>query len=225
MPDREAATGPADGADTFDDMSETTDKAAEDLLEFWFAGAGSDPDSIERRNRVWFRQDAAFDRQCSDRFGALLEAASEGELDHWKASPRGRLAFIVLLDQLSRNIHRGSATAYRQDHRALSACVEGIDLGHDRALSLIERTFFYLPMEHAEDRSIQDRSVEQFEALAKAACGGLGKLLESNVEYARQHRDIIDRFGRFPHRNAVLGRASTAEEEAYLAGDAPRFGQ
>ena len=206
-------------------MSETTDKDAEDLLEFWFADVGSDPDAIERRNVVWFRQDAAFDRQCSERFGALLDAAAAGALDHWKTSPRGRLALIVLLDQLSRNIHRGGAAAYRQDHQALAACLEGIDLGHDRALSLIERTFFYLPMEHAEDRAIQDRCVEQFEALAEEAHGGLRKLLESNVEYARQHRDIVNRFGRFPHRNAVLDRASTAEEDAYLAGDVPRFGQ
>jgi len=218
-------------------MNETTDKTtvdeaghptvdpAEDLLEFWFADAGSDADAIARRNEVWFKRDAAFDRQCTEKFGALLEAAADGALEHWKESPRGRLAFIVLLDQLSRNIHRGSAAAFRADDRALSACLEGIEAGHDRALSPIERTFFYLPMEHAEDRSTQEQSVKHFEALADEAPESLRKQLEANVEYARQHRDVVERFGRFPHRNAVLGRTPTAEEEAYLAGDAPRFGQ
>lgn len=206
-------------------MDESTDKDIEDLLEFWFADAGSDADAVERRNQVWFRSDPGFDRECIEKFGALLEAAAAGDLEHWKASPRGRLAIIVLLDQLSRNIHRGSAIAYQQDDRALAACLEGIELGHDLALTPIERSFFYLPMEHAEDRLMQEMSVKHFEELAEAAPESLRKQLDSNVEYARQHRDIVERFGRFPHRNAVLGRTSTAEEEAYLADDAPRFGQ
>ena len=206
-------------------MYETVDEDAQSLLGFWFGHAELDAEAIDERNRVWFRSDAAFDRQCRDKFATLLAAAASGELDHWKDSPRGRLAFIVLLDQLSRNIHRGSAAAYRYDDRALAACLEGIELGHDRALSAIERTFFYLPMEHAEDRSIQTASVEHFEALAEEGPESLRKQLALNVEYARQHRDIVERFGRFPHRNATLGRASTSEERAYLADDAPRFGQ
>ena len=206
-------------------MNETIDKDVQSLLEFWFADAASDAGAVEKRNRVWFKSDAAFDRECSERFASLLQIAGDGRLDHWKDSPRGRLAFIILLDQLSRNIHRGTAAAYLGDERALAACLEGIELGHDRALTPIERSFFYLPMEHAEDRSIQARSVEHFEALAEEAPEALRKQLALNAQYARGHRDIVERFGRFPHRNATLGRTSTAEERTYLADDAPRFGQ
>jgi uncharacterized protein (DUF924 family) len=198
---------------------------AEDVLEFWFADAATGPEAIARRNRVWFSGDEPFDRECSERFSATLAAAARGELDHWKESPHGRLALIVLLDQLSRNIHRGTAAAYRQDARALAACREGIECGHDLELSVIERRFFYMPMEHAEDRDVQTLSVQTFEALAEEAREELREQLEATAGHARQHRDIVERFGRFPHRNAVLGRDCTADEEAYLADDAPRFGQ
>lgn len=208
---------------TTEESSEVVD--AEALLEFWFADASGGPEALERRNRVWFRGGAQFDRQCTERFAATLAAAANGALDSWKESPQGRLALILLLDQLSRNIHRGTAEAYRHDGRALALCREGIDRGHDRQLSAIERTFFYLPMEHAEDRAVQTLSVQHFEALAEEGPGELHEQLAANASYAREHRDIIARFGRFPHRNAVLGRESTPEEEAYLADDAPRFGQ
>jgi uncharacterized protein (DUF924 family) len=198
---------------------------AEELLEFWFADAATGPEAVKRRNRVWFSGGEPFDRVCSERFATTLAAAANGELDHWKDSPRGRLALIVLLDQLSRNINRGTARAYQQDDHALAACRQGIELGHDLELLPIERRFFYLPMEHAEDRDIQALSVRHCEALAREGPEELRDQLEAGAEHARQHRDIVERFGRFPHRNAVLGRASTADEEIYLADDAPRFGQ
>jgi uncharacterized protein (DUF924 family) len=198
---------------------------AEQVLEFWFADAAAVPAAIEGRQRVWFAGGAAFDRSCSEGFSATMAAAASGALDHWTASPRGRLALIVLLDQFSRNIYRGTAAAFDQDARALAACREGIEQGHDRTLSLIERTIFYMPMEHAEDRDIQTLSIQHFEALAAEAPEELRALMRANAGYARQHRDIVERFGRFPHRNNVLGRESTADEEAYLAHDAPRFGQ
>ena len=198
---------------------------AEEVLEFWFADAATGPEAVKRRNRVWFSAGAPFDRECTERFAGTLARAAHGELDHWKESPRGRLALIVLFDQLSRNIHRGTAAAYQQDDRALAICREGIEAGHDRELSPIERTFFYLPMEHAEDREVQALSVQHFEALAEEGPEELRGQLEANAGYARQHRDIVERFGRFPHRNAVLGRTCTADEEAYLTDDAPRFGQ
>jgi uncharacterized protein (DUF924 family) len=198
---------------------------AEDVLDFWFADAETGPEAIARRNRIWFQGGAPFDGECTKRFAATLEAASNGELDNWLESPRPRLALIVLLDQFSRNVYRGTAAAYRQDARALAACTEGIEKGHDRQLSPIERSFFYLPMEHAEDRRIQELSVQHFEALAVEAPEELRAQLLANAGYARQHRDIVEKFGRFPHRNAVLGRQCTADENAYLADDAPRFGQ
>lgn len=198
---------------------------AGDVLDFWFADAADGPEAFARRNRVWFRGGAPFDRECMGRFSATLEAAMSGELEHWKESPRGRLALIILLDQLSRNIYRGTPAAFRQDGQALAACRKGIEQGHDEQLSPIERTFFYMPLEHAEDREVQALSVRLFESLAKESSGEWREQLEANAGYARQHRDIVEKFGRFPHRNALLDRDSSPAEEAYLADDAPRFGQ
>ena len=197
----------------------------EQVLEFWFADTGAGREAIERRLAVWFGGGPEFDRSCADRFAATLAAAAEGRLDDWQASPRGSLALIVVLDQFSRNIYRGTADAFHQDGRALAVCREGIERGRDEELSLIERVFFYMPMQHAEDRHIQALSVRHFEALAAEAPESLRDLLEDNARYAHQHRDIVERFGRFPHRNAMLGRRNTADEEAYLANDAPHFGQ
>jgi len=199
--------------------------APEDVLAFWFADATTGPEALQQRNRLWFQGGAPFDHECTKHFAASLAAAADGGLDHWTESPRGRLALILLLDQFSRNIYRGTAAAYQQDARALAACREGIELGHDRQLAPVERTFFYLPMEHAEDRKIQSLSVQQFEALAGEAPEELREQLQANAGYARGHRDIVEQFGRFPHRNLVLERANTADEDAYLADDAPRFGQ
>lgn len=198
---------------------------AEEVLDFWFADAPESPDALARRNRVWFRGGESFDSECAERFNDTLAAAARGELDAWKSTPRGRLALIILLDQFSRNIHRGTAAAFAQDDRALSLCKEGLELGHDRELAPCERTFFYMPLEHAEDPDVQRLSVHLFERLAEEAPEKWQALLLDNAGHAREHRLIVERFGRFPHRNAVLGRTSTDEEEAYLAGDAPRFGQ
>ena len=198
---------------------------AEDVLDFWFADAAGGPQALERRNRVWFRGGAAFDRECTERFTATLEAAARGELDHWMESPRRRLALIILLDQFSRNIYRGTAAAFQQDDQALAACRQGIEEGHDRHLAPFERSFFYMPLEHAEDREVQALSVRLAEALANESPAQWREHLQANAGYARQHRDIVEEFGRFPHRNSLLGRDSSPAEEVYLADDAPRFGQ
>ncbi len=198
---------------------------AGDVLNFWFADTADGPQALARRNRVWFRGGAPFDGECTERFTATLEAAKSGELEHWKESPHGRLALIILLDQLSRNIYRGTAAAFQQDGQALAACRDGIERGHDAQLSPIERTFFYMPLEHAEDREVQALSVRLFDSLAKESSEEWREPLEANAGYARQHRDIVEKFGRFPHRNALLHRDSSPAEQAYLADDAPRFGQ
>ena len=198
---------------------------AEQLLDFWFADAASGPAAVERRNRVWFAGGESFDRACTERFAATLEAAASGELDHWKESPRGRLALIILLDQFSRNIYRGTAAAFRQDSRALATCRQGIAKGHDKQIVPFERSFFYMPLEHAEDREAQALSVRLFETLADESPEEWRARLKNDVGHARRHRDIVEEFGRFPHRNAVLGRDSSPAEQAYLADDAPRFGQ
>ncbi len=178
--------------------------SADSLLAFWFA-----PGTSER----WFVKDPAFDAELGRRFGTLAEAAARGELDHWAATPRGALALVILLDQLPRNLHRGRPEAFTQDAKARAVAAAAIEEGHDALLTPPERIFLYLPFEHSEDRADLDRAVELFTALGDA----------EQLDYAQQHRSIIHRFGRYPHRNAALGRRSTDEEVAFLAGPNSSF--
>jgi uncharacterized protein (DUF924 family) len=198
---------------------------AETLLAFWFGNAPLCGAALERRMQAWFTPDAAFDAELRARFAPLVREAALGALDAWAQTPRGRLALILLLDQLPRNLFRGEARAFATDPQALAWSLSGIEAGLDRALAPLERTFFYLPLQHAEDLSVQERSVEAFAALAREAEPPLRGELEGHVAYAVRHRDLIARFGRFPHRNRALGRASTRQEEQHLAADAERFGQ
>ena len=195
------------------------------VLSFWFEDATRGPEALQRRSEVWFRTDPVFDGECTARFAALLEDAARGGLDVWTGTPRGRLALVILLDQMPRNIHRGSPAAFMHDAQAAAHCLAGIDSGQDRSLHPVERIFLYMPLQHAEDLDLQRRSVERIESLAAEADGVWCDYLGENVRYAREHRDIIEQFGRFPHRNRVLGRESTEEELRYLAAGAPTFGQ
>lgn len=167
---------------------------AEDVLAFWFA----DP-------ARWWKKDPAFDAEVSERFLALHEAIDRGEHADWLETPRGALAHVVVLDQFSRNMFRGTARSFASDARALAAARRGVDRGDDRALSDDERPFLYMPFMHSEDLADQDRSCALFAASRP-----------DQARFAVMHRDIIRRFGRFPHRNALLGRASTPEEEEFL---------
>ena len=196
-----------------------------DVLAFWFDDALAAGSALERRYRVWFSADPEFDELVRVRFGAALAALARGELDHWQREARGRLAWIIVADQFSRNVHRGTARAYDLDAAALACCLSGMRLGHDAELGPVEKLFFYLPLQHAEDRETQRLSVARSEALMHDLPRELERFFRESLRYAYQHRDIVERFGRFPHRNAVLGRASTPEEQAYLADGAPRFGQ
>jgi uncharacterized protein (DUF924 family) len=157
----------------------------------------------------WFSKDEAFDAAIRERFLEVYEAAARGDLNEWELTPEGALALLLLLDQFPRNLFRGTRRVYATDDTAVLAAERAIDRGHDRAVDPALRRFFYVPFMHAEDLGLQERSV----ALAE----GLGD--EEVVKWARHHRDIVARFGRFPHRNDVLGRSSTPEEEAYLAED------
>jgi uncharacterized protein (DUF924 family) len=179
-----------------------------DVLEFWF---GSGPDYAPRDE--WFRKDEAFDAQIRARFGTAIEAALAGGLLEWDATPTGRLARIVVLDQFTRNAFRGTPRAFAGDAQALAAAQALVDAGLDQGLHAVWRGFAYLPFEHAESLPMQDRSVQLFAALAEGSASQFGGYLD----YAHRHRDVIRRFGRFPHRNAVLGRPSTPDELAYLA--------
>ncbi|RDI98563.1 DUF924 domain-containing protein [Dyella solisilvae] len=184
-----------------------------DVLDFWF-----DP-AVESR---WFERDDAFDAVIRERFAGTLDAASRGELDHWDDTPEGWLALLIVLDQFSRNIHRNDARAWSADARAQAIAEAGIARGDDRWLSPSQRLFAYMPLEHAEDLSLQQHCVKLFEHwLAELPASERGQF-EGFLDYARRHHDVIKRFGRFPHRNAALGRSSTPAEQAYL--DSPGAG-
>ena len=197
----------------------------EDVLDFWFGGVADDPQAIADRSQVWFQPDPAFDRLCRERFGELHERAVRGELEEWQETPRGILALIVVLDQLSRNIHRGTSAAFACDAKALACCLRARERGFDELLRPVERMFLYMPFQHTENRERQDESVRAWEALAASVDGELAEYIGNSIVHAREHRDVVHRFGRFPHRNAVLGRDSTPEEQHYLDGGAPRYGQ
>lgn len=174
-----------------------------DILDFWFAGDAS------ARRAVWFQKNDDFDAGCRA-FTDAHNAAKRGELDRWAETADGALALLILLDQLSRNLHRGSPEAFAADPKARSIASAAIAKDLDRGLTPVQRMFVYLPFEHSEALADQDRSVALFETLR-------GDLGDDTVDYAARHRDAIHRFGRFPHRNAVLGRTNTPAEEAYLA--------
>lgn len=205
------------------------DARAQQVLDFWFGGDSNDVDALQGRVRVWFGNDAAqveaFDEEIRHGFGADVEAALRGELESWKQPAHARLALVILLDQFPRNMYRGSARAFAGDARALALVQEGLKSGADRVLTGVQRMFFYMPLQHAEDAAAQTRGLEEFRRLAADAPPELRAVFESSVNYARQHHDIIVRFGRFPHRNAALGRDSTVAEREFLASGATDFGQ
>ncbi|MDX1528915.1 MAG: DUF924 family protein [Gammaproteobacteria bacterium] len=197
----------------------------EKIIEFWLGDVAAPASELNSRARRWFGADTELDREIEARFSNLLARWPEGEIAGWAASPRGRLALIILLDQFSRNIHRGTEKAFAFDHEALELSRSGIDAGMDQHLEPLERLFFYMPFEHAEDGETQQRSVALFEALAAASSAHQRSFFDHALIYVREHRDLIVRFGRFPHRNRVLGRESTPEESAYLTGGGKTFGQ
>ncbi len=184
---------------------------AQDVLDFWFLPAGAPGHGQQRME--WFRKDDAFDAAIDERFGALIDVAVAGGLREWDdEGPRGALARILLLDQFTRNTRRGTPASFGGDPLALAAAKRLVDSGADQALTPVERAFVYLPFEHAEDAGLQERAVALFTALAQ-----LDPALDGMLDYAHKHRGVIARFGRFPHRNPILGRASTPEETEYLS--------
>lgn len=197
---------------------------AEAVLDFWF-GDPADPGNIERHGKLWFSSTKAQDRTMRERFGGLHDRAGGGELDSWLATPRGTLALILLLDQFTRNLYRGTASAFGNDARALALARNGIERKLDSSLHVPERAFFYMPFQHSENPADQRRSVDLFEALVEASPAPFQSYAKNTLEYAVLHRDIVERFGRFPHRNDLLGRQSTEEEKEYLEQGGHRFGQ
>jgi uncharacterized protein (DUF924 family) len=190
--------------------------AIEDVLDFWFGGLREGEPVPPERFALWFGGAGTTDRQIRERFAADVERAGAGGYDGWRTFPRGTLALLILLDQFPRNIHRGYPRAYAFDGKARELCLAGLDEGQDRALNTVQRAFFYLPLEHAEDIALQQRSVAAFAELLRQAPAPLRETCRNFLDYAERHRAIIERFGRFPHRNSALSRPSTAEEETFL---------
>ncbi len=201
------------------------DDVQEEVLDFWFGALDELGMASKAVAKRWYLFDAEFDREIDALFRPLLEEAIAGELGSWRDSPRGRLALIILLDQFSRQVWRGQAKAFAQDPLAQALVEEGLSLGHDQQLAFDERHFFYMPLMHAESRSLQELSVQHFTELASQSQGAQRQPAERSLHFAREHRDIIDRFGRFPHRNTLLGRASSPEEAHYLSHHGARYGQ
>ncbi len=185
------------------------DSTAQSVLDFWF-GPADDPGHARPR-AAWFKKDDAFDAEIAARFGPLIDRALAGALDAWQADAATALARILVLDQFTRNAFRGTARSFAGDAPALAAARAMVASGQDRTLTGVQRQFVYLPFEHAEDLAAQDQSLALFAQLERDVPAQAGLL-----EWAERHHAIIERFGRFPHRNAVLQRESSAEELAFL---------
>ena len=187
----------------------------QEVLDFWFGREGEE--GYGEFREAWFNRDPEFDREIRDRFEHVYEDAAAGRLDHWKSAARSCLALIVVLDQFPRNMYRGDARMYAADEKAREAARHAVEHAYDRELSPYGRLFMYLPFEHSEELDDQRLSVELFRGLATE----MGS--EDLLGYAVRHLEIIERFGRFPHRNEILGRRTTPEETKFLSGPDSSF--
>lgn len=194
----------------------------EDILDFWFPGPLDTPDAIDQQVKMWFGGSKELDAQTRNRFAGLPSGARKGEFEAWRGSAHGCLALVLVLDQFPRNLYRGTPDSFAFDARAREIALAAIEREFDQSLTPIEAAFMYMPLEHAEDLELQERSVALFKALAARAPESLKAQFNNFVDYAVRHHGVIERFGRFPHRNEVLGRESTQAEREYLdaGGDA-----
>ena len=194
------------------------------IYDYWF-GTIKNGTTVNDRSRLWFGGDPQTDEYIRNHFEPLLLQAESGLLDHWADSPQGCMARIILLDQFPLNMYRRSARAFEFEDLALKTCLNGLERSYTEELSYIEKTFFYLPLEHSEDSRHQAESVRLYQQLYETAAEPHKNHAKRTLNYAIKHKNIIDRFGRFPHRNSVLGRHSTQEEIDFLQDQANRFGQ
>jgi uncharacterized protein (DUF924 family) len=204
---------------------------ARKVREFWFGKLPLAPEDVRKRMRLWFgyeiapEQQKRWDDTIRVHFGPLVRQAIDGELANWADGPRRMMSLILLLDQFPRNIYRGLARAFAGDEQALALALSGMNSGADAALDPVQRMFFYMPLQHSEQRDVQDESVAAFRRLSMEAPEALGDIFKSSLDYAERHREVIARFGRFPHRNRIFGRASTPDEVAYLKSGGEAFSQ
>ncbi|MBU4498808.1 MAG: DUF924 family protein [Thiobacillus sp.] len=201
----------------------TQTAAPEDVLDFWFGKPGPAAEVAAQQSALWFGKSTANDQLVAERFAGTLLAAGAGQLDHWALTPRGQLALIVVLDQFPHHIHRNHGQSFAYDAQSLALAQAMIERGDAARVAPIERVFVYLPLEHAESIALQDESVALYAQLEADAIPAERPLFNGFLDYARQHRDVVARFGRFPHRNDLLGRPSTADEIAFLKQPGSRF--
>ncbi|WP_035990337.1 DUF924 family protein [Leptolyngbya sp. KIOST-1] len=190
----------------------------EEILRFWFGDPAEPNGEYGQQRQVWFKKDPAFDAAIRQRFLAEVERAMAGGLEGWRSQPRSCLALVLLLDQFPRNLFRGEAKSFGGDRAALATASYALENGYDQQVLPVERIFFYLPLEHSENLANQDRCVELVQVLHAAH-----PEFDSTLDYALRHREVIQRFGRFPHRNEVLGRETTPEEAEFLQQPGSRF--
>jgi uncharacterized protein (DUF924 family) len=192
------------------------ERSPEDVLSFWFGGPAANESDLVARLHRWFQGGAEMDREVVSRFGPTIEAALRHELDSWAATARGRLALVLLLDQMTRNLYRNNPRAHAGDAYAQALSAEAFDLGVDRELGFLERCFLVIPMTHAENLALQERAARIATELAAGAPPEYRVASAMLAEQTAKYLDVIRRFGRFPHRNTILDRASTAEELEFL---------
>ena len=203
---------PSEAKNTLSDIS------PQDIIECWFGVGPDNASTLEQRFSQWFSADTDpdFDEALRRRFGGVVVDAQRGRLADWSSTARGCLALVLLFDQLPRNIYRGTKQAFAFDHLALAITTQGIERGFDLQLTILERLFFYIPFEHAEDPHAQTQCNRHYHALNKLAGTELKGITQKCVAGSAEHQAVIRRFGRFPQRNFVLGRDSTAQELAWL---------
>jgi len=201
------------------------DSKVAQVLEFWFGDIQHSAEYYQKQNKFWFQKSDATDNQIRSLFEKDVEGAITGEIDDWLIEPESCLAYIIILDQFTRNIYRGTEKAFGGDRRALRASLLGVDRSFYAQLEPIHRVFLYLPLEHSEDRNCQQESIEAFEKLSKEQTGEnrCEEVFASFLEYAIAHKKVIDQFGRFPYRNEILNRESTPEEIEFLKQPGSRF--
>lgn len=197
-------------------MEADLDLRAQDILHFWFGRVEETVVPTVNRARVWFGDSEEINAEIKLRYLADLPKAKSGAYDFWLPQPHGRLALIILLDQFSRHIYHETAEAFINDRMALDVCQDGIENQQDHALSLIERVFYYFPLLHSEDINCQQQSILAYRQINELALPETRTIYESFLRFANHHFEVIQRFGRFPQRNAALGRISTDEEIIYL---------
>ena len=205
-------------------MSDDTQKQ-EEILAYWFGDIDSHTDVDSSRSALWWKGGDDLDAEIASKFGSLVTAARQGSLDNWCDSPRGALALTILLDQFTRNIGRGGPEAFGGDSAAQAVCAKALEMGHDSSLRLIERAFLLMPMLHAEDKTQSRAALSQFKKVQEEAVAAGAPNFPNFLGSAVQHAAIVLKFGRYPHRNEILGRTHTEEEVAFLSDGGPTFGQ